>query len=194
MVPSSNEPASEIPALLAASRTLTPPNSSHTVRDPRNRVLDSFGIASSRNPRRFPQISDPASTLTPVILPPSRARLGTSPETIGSPATATIGIVDVAILNFNARRVEVERIRSGCVLTTSRARSSKCCSVHPSPEYRSTTRFRPSIYPRRLSSSKKRSVTDARDHFADFKRWVNNCDAIHLRRLSQRTPHRGRKH
>jgi len=46
--------------------------------------------------------------------------LGTSPRAIGSAVIATIGIVVVAILKCNDRGPAAARIRSGCVLTTSR--------------------------------------------------------------------------
>lgn len=40
---------------------------------------------------------NPAVLVTPVMLPPGRAMLATSPRTIGSPIIVTIGIVAVAI-------------------------------------------------------------------------------------------------
>jgi len=85
--------------------------------------VDIFGIASTSSPIRFPVISNPPAIVTPVILPPGRAMLPTSPEAIGSNITVTIGIVVVAILKSNDRRTVDITIKSGCVLTTSRASS-----------------------------------------------------------------------
>ena len=86
--------------------------------------MDSFGIASTSSPIRFPMSSNPPAIVTPVMLPPGRAMLATSPIAIGSMTTVTIGIVVVAILKSNDRRAPTAKIKSGCVLTTSRASSA----------------------------------------------------------------------
>jgi hypothetical protein len=60
---------------------------------------DSFGIASTSNPIRFPMSSNPAAIVTPVMLPPGRAMLATSPIAIGSIIAVTIGIVVVGAIS-----------------------------------------------------------------------------------------------
>src|SRR5262249_29106324 len=69
------------------------------------------------------QISSPASTLTPVMLPPGRARLVTMPKGTGSAMLATTGIVCVAALKLRTRREADVTITSGFVPTTSRQSS-----------------------------------------------------------------------
>src|SRR6266699_935289 len=61
-------------------------------------------MASTSSPIRFPMISNPPAIVTPVMLPPGRAMLGTSPRAIGSNNIVTIGIVVVAILKSSDRR------------------------------------------------------------------------------------------
>src|SRR6267378_6438920 len=61
-------------------------------------MVDSFGIASTSSPIRFPMSSNPPEIVTPVMLPSGRAMLATSPRAIGSLIIDTIGIVVVAIL------------------------------------------------------------------------------------------------
>ena len=58
--------------------------------------LGSEGTVSFMICRRFPQISLPASTVIPVMLPPGRVRLAANPNRIGSIPVQTIGIVPVA--------------------------------------------------------------------------------------------------
>ena len=66
--------------------------------------MDSFGIASTSSPIRFPMSSNPAAIVAPVMLPPGRAMLAASPIAIGSMIIVTTGIVVVAILKSNDRR------------------------------------------------------------------------------------------
>jgi hypothetical protein len=61
---------------------------------------------------RFGHWSDPTSTLTPVMLPPGRARLGTMPNSIARAKIPTIGIVLVAALSLRTRKVSKAIIRS----------------------------------------------------------------------------------
>src|SRR5215469_12837832 len=114
-------------------------------------TLDSFGLTSFKSSRRFPQISIPASTLTPVKLPPGRAKLFTRPNPMGSTTIPTRGIVAVAALRFWAMAVVIAKTTSGFKRTTSRA-SSPYRSTRPSPVYQSTIRFCSTTYPSRRSS------------------------------------------
>jgi hypothetical protein len=110
---------------------ITPINPCHAPsRNPalRSRVasspnLDIFGTASFNSWTRFAHWSSPTSTLTPVTLPPGRARLGTMPNPIGSPKPPTIGIVLVAALRSSTKKLPMAIIRSGFRLTIWRARS-----------------------------------------------------------------------
>ena len=97
----------------------------------------SFNISSSFAARSV------SSMVRPVMFPPGRARLGTIPSATGSATSVTTGILSVAAFTSRARSSAEARIRSGLPRTTSRTSSAKC-SVRPSPEYRSTTRFFPS--------------------------------------------------
>lgn len=81
---------------MAAFRACHPAVESHVFRVPRKLTRESPGMASFRSSRRLPQISSPASTLTPVMLAPGRARLPTMPTLAGSLVTATTGILPVA--------------------------------------------------------------------------------------------------
>ena len=58
-----------------------PPMLSQNVRMSRNATSEAEGTASFRICNRFPLISNP-STLAPVMLPPGRARFGTTPELV----------------------------------------------------------------------------------------------------------------
>src|SRR6266481_7476546 len=77
-------------------------------------VSGSFGFASIAIARAWGTSSESSSTclgnnstfmlLTPVRLPPGRARLATSPASTGSPLKKTIGIVEVAAFAASAER------------------------------------------------------------------------------------------
>ena len=61
-----------------------------------NAILEAFGSSSFRSCKRLP-IASAWTALTPVTLPPGRARLATTPVATGSmAATNTTGIVLVA--------------------------------------------------------------------------------------------------
>ena len=87
------------------SRVSSALNRSRTFRVSRIPNLVICGTASFNNWMRFAHWSPPTSTLTPVMLPPGRARLGTMPDSIGSPKIPTIGIVLVAALTIEHKEV-----------------------------------------------------------------------------------------
>src|SRR6476661_2018605 len=62
---------------------------------------------------RLAWISIPALILTPVMLPPGRARFVTKPPAIGSCVIATIGIVAVAFAKALTRSLRFETMTSG---------------------------------------------------------------------------------
>jgi len=101
--------------------------------------------------RRFPQISSPAKTVTPVTVPPGRAKLVANPAWIGSPPIQTIGSDGLAARAARAIASVLATITSGFRLAARRARLANP-SGRPSPEYRSTLRFRPSTSPSPRSS------------------------------------------
>src|SRR5215831_12021658 len=63
----------------------------------RTATRETWETASLRNSSRFPASSD-VNLVSPVTLPPGRAKLATSPSPTGSPLTLTIGTVVVAFL------------------------------------------------------------------------------------------------
>ena len=70
------------------------------------------GTSSDSSSSRL-AVTSVASTLTPVRLPPGRARLATSPSPTGSaPPLKTIGIVEVALVAANAPGGLVAMIKS----------------------------------------------------------------------------------
>src|SRR5258705_88981 len=70
----------------------------------------------------------PASTLTPVKLPPGCARLSAIPVLTGSPVIATMGIRDASFLKMTAPG-PTTKMTSGLLRTTSVARASGCHST-----------------------------------------------------------------
>ena len=61
-----------------------------------------LGTSSRINPSRF-AVNSPTAKLTPVRLPPGRARLATRPSLVGSsPTTKTMGVVVLAAFAANA--------------------------------------------------------------------------------------------
>jgi hypothetical protein len=60
----SSAPANRTPACPAASRAAASENPSQVVCDARKRVLDSFGVASRRRPRRYPSVHTNAGNIT----------------------------------------------------------------------------------------------------------------------------------
>src|SRR5262245_39254297 len=90
--------------------------------------------------------------LTPVMFPPGLARFDTMPLATGSLTEVTMGIVLVASLSRATS--PAEKIMSGFWATASCAIAANRSSS-PSAVYLLTTKFCPSMYPRRRSSLKK---------------------------------------
>src|SRR5215467_6772195 len=113
----------------------------------------SLGTASLSNSSCLPLISRPATKLSPVTLPPGRARLATKPFPIGSGSCViTMGMVLVASL---AARVSVgpavPTIRSTLRRTNSAASSGRRSDFCSANRY-SMVRFFPSVQPSLLIS------------------------------------------
>src|SRR6266487_2489485 len=70
---SSGGPMSDIPICPAAFRNTATVGDSQVYREARKATLDALGTASLKSSRRLLQTSIPASTLTPVMLPPGQA-------------------------------------------------------------------------------------------------------------------------
>src|SRR5262249_18761660 len=99
---------------------------------------DSFGIASLSSSNRFP-VSPSADQPVPVIFPPGRARLLTSPSSTGSPSAGTMmGIVFVASLAASIAP-GTAKMTSTFSLTTSAARPGKRRRFHAADRYSMTT-------------------------------------------------------
>jgi hypothetical protein len=104
-------------------------------------------LAAGSNSRNSSSRFDPASTprlVEPVLWPPGRLRLSTSPSCTGSLLTLkTIGIVVVAAFAATVEDVLLVTITATCRCTKSLAKSSSLPS-RPSAQRYSTTTLRPS--------------------------------------------------
>src|SRR6266704_1125771 len=100
--------------------------------------VETFGIACTRSCNRLANMSG-ACCDVPVIFPPGRARLATSPTPTGSiEFVKTTGIVLVAFLTARAAGVVVTMRRSRLARASSAANSGNR-SARPSEYRRSTT-------------------------------------------------------
>src|SRR5215831_20619349 len=106
--------------------------------------------------------------LTPVTFPPGLARFDTMPPATGSLTEVTMGIVLVASLSRATS--PAEKIMSGFWATASCAIAANRSSS-PSAVYLLTTKFCPSMYPRRRSFLEERSNKRIADRFRDLGNW-----------------------
>src|ERR1051325_3999744 len=113
---------------------------------PRTATREALGTISFISSSLFPLISG-ASVDNPVMFPPGRARLGTSPFPTGSLSCAvTMGIVTVASLAARVAAGPLVRITSTLRRTSSAARP-RSRSALPCANRHSIRMFFPSTYP-----------------------------------------------
>jgi len=115
-----------------------------------------FGATSLSSSSRLAKTSRPASCVSPVRLPPGRARLATSPVPTGSPASITMGIVKVACLAANDAGVPNRQDDAHLSWTSSAARSGSRATL-PSAYRDSNVRFWPGIHPSSTSAAGRRA-------------------------------------
>src|SRR5262245_22726643 len=123
-------------------------------RKPYGRLL---GTVSLRSSNRFPYNSGPP-VVSPVILPPGRARLLTRPALMGSLTDVkTIGIVLVAFLAARAGPAPSVATRTSTLRPISSVARSASRSSFPSARRYSIRIFFPSAYPSSRSPCRKAS-------------------------------------
>src|SRR5439155_22869669 len=120
---------------------------------------ETFGRASCSSSSLFP-VSSAVKLDSPVIFPPGRERLATSPLPTGSlTLEKTTGIVLLAPLAARAAGVEPVTITSTFRRTSSAARSGRRSSSRSAHRY-SIMRFLPSTYPSSRSPWRNASYDD----------------------------------